>query len=117
MTLHSYPTRNRWPGGAVDLGMTTPEHESDHKLIAEAIVDDWLDHSRMLVHLAREHNLRVKDVGNTGMAILIPQHDQEHGIQVFTDAEQLRPFGGLHEGLETVRNRFAGSGPERATAA
>ena len=53
-------------------------HRRDHELIASAIVEDWLAHDRLLVHLARDHGFTVEDVSNAGLAVLIIMHDEAH---------------------------------------
>ncbi|MBT2472097.1 GntR family transcriptional regulator [Streptomyces sp. ISL-66] len=53
-------------------------HKRDHALIVEAIDADWLDRDRLLVHLARDHGLRVEDVSNYGMVPLSEMHNAAH---------------------------------------
>lgn len=85
------------------------EHSNDHKLIAEDIATDapWA-HSRLLVHLAREHGLRVEDVFNKGLTPLIVMHNHAHGgTQIFANAERRSPNDGLRNGLANSRRRHA----------
>ena len=58
------------------------QHDSDHAVIAEAIEEQWLDCSKMLVHLARDHGLRVADVTNAGIVPLVDYHNKLHGKTV-----------------------------------
>ena len=80
-------------------------HKHDHDLIAEALTEDWLAPERLLVHLARDHGLKVSDVGNDGLALLVLMHDGAHGTPCFAAAEVPDPGEGLRRGLRFLRER------------
>jgi hypothetical protein len=80
-------------------------HRRDHELIAEAIADDWIADRRLLVHLARDHGLRVEDVTNDGLVPLIVTHDNAHGQACFSDAERSLSEG-AQESLAWFRERL-----------
>jgi len=74
---------------------TGSRHQRDHRMIAQAITEDWLADTKLLVHLAREHTMRVEDVSNAGLATLIDLHDRAHGGSCFAEAKNRSPDDGL----------------------
>ena len=63
----------------MDAPLQGSRHERDHEMICKSISEDSAAASKLLVHLAREHNWGVEDIDNAGLAILIHEHDRAHG--------------------------------------
>lgn len=87
--------------------MTKGDHDKEHQLIANALNEDWLHHSMLLVHMATAHGFRLKDVTNAGSAMLLVWHDTHHGRRVFEDVENsLGPD--FQSGLSFLRDQPTG---------
>lgn len=91
--------------GNVASPITGSRHQRDHHMIAKAITEDWLADTKLFVHLAWGHNMRVEDVSNEGLAALIDRHDRAHGGSCFEAAENQNPDDELRRGLAFLRER------------
>ena len=91
--------------GDVASPVTGSRHQRDHHMIAQAITEDWLADTKLLVHLAREHNIRIEDVSNEGLATLIDRHDRAHGGSCFAEAKNQNLDDGSRCGVAFLRER------------
>jgi hypothetical protein len=80
-------------------------HNRDHEHVGRAIAYGELARECLLVHLAREHDLKVKRVRDRELANWIVDHDEEHGVRCFEEAEASHPGEYLRDRLRSIRKR------------